>query len=99
MQSLSSGLSYACSGAKRAAKPVIESLAPILPTFGYRKAVVKKSVGNCIHEREATAVEKRNVNAGNKGYEWRRQNDGARAAEQHVGSFVKTVFIHLIADT
>ncbi len=42
MQSLSSGLSYACSGAKRAAKPVIESLAPILPTFGYGKAVVKK---------------------------------------------------------
>jgi hypothetical protein len=39
------------------------------------------------------------VNAGNKGYEWIRQNYGARAAEQHVGSFVKTVFIHLIADT
>ena len=61
MQALSSGLSYAFSEARRAAKPVIESLAPILPTFGYGEAAVKQSVSNCIHKMESEAL-RRNQN-------------------------------------
>jgi len=42
MQARYSGFFYIGSETRRAAKPVIESLTPILPTFGYGKAVVKK---------------------------------------------------------
>jgi hypothetical protein len=42
MQALYSGFFYIGSETRRAAKPVIESLTPILPTFGYGKALVKK---------------------------------------------------------
>jgi hypothetical protein len=68
MQAPSSGLSYALSEAKRAAKPVIETLTPIFPTFGYGEAAVRQSIGSCINEMEATAIELLHVNARNKGW-------------------------------
>lgn len=56
MDALYSGFSYASSELRRAAKPVIDTLAPILPTFGCGEAAVKQSVSSCIHEMEAGAI-------------------------------------------
>lgn len=62
MQALYSGFSYALSEAKRATKPVIETLTPILPTFGYGEAAVKQSVSSCIHEMESEALRRNQKN-------------------------------------
>jgi hypothetical protein len=37
---------------------VINTLAPILPTFGCGEAAVKQNLGNCIHELEGADIEK-----------------------------------------
>ena len=58
MQAFYSGFSYISSEARRAAKPVIETLTPILPTFGCDEAAVKQSINSCIHEMEAGAYQK-----------------------------------------
>lgn len=57
MQALNSGISYFHSEARRVVKPVIETLTPILPTFGYGEAAVKQSISSCIHEMESRAFE------------------------------------------
>lgn len=57
MQALHSGLAYVCSEARRAAKPVVQTLTPILPTFGFGEGAVKQSISSCIHEMEANAFQ------------------------------------------
>ncbi len=56
MDALRSGFSYASNELRHAAKPAIDTLAPILPTFGCGEAAVKQSVGSCIHEMEAAGI-------------------------------------------
>lgn len=56
MDALYSGFTYASNELRRAAKPVIDTLAPVLPTFGCGEAAVKQSVSSCIHEMEAGAI-------------------------------------------
>ena len=56
MDALYSGFSYASNEIRRAAKPVIDTLAPVLPTFGFGAVAVKQSVSSCIHEMEAAAI-------------------------------------------
>jgi hypothetical protein len=56
MQALHSSFTYISSEARRVAKPVIDTLAPIVPTFGCGEAEVKQSLGNCIHEMEADVI-------------------------------------------
>lgn len=56
-----SGLSYGANELRRAAQPAIDTLAPILPTFGCGEAAVKQSVGSCIHEMEAEAIANHHV--------------------------------------
>ncbi len=56
MQSVHSSFTFISSEARRTTQPIIDTLAPIIPTFGCGEAEVKQSLGNCIHEMEADAV-------------------------------------------
>lgn len=53
MDALYAKFSYASNEIRRAAQPVINTLAPMLPTFGCGEADVKQSVSNCINKIEA----------------------------------------------
>ncbi len=56
MQALHSSFTYASSEVRRTTQPIIDTLAPIIPTFGCGEAEVKQSLSNCIHEMEADAI-------------------------------------------
>lgn len=56
MQAFYSGFSYISSEVRRATQPIIETLAPILPTFGFGEAEVKQSLGTCLHQMEAVSA-------------------------------------------
>ena len=68
MQALYSGFSYIGSEARRATKPIVETLAPIVPTFGCGEAAVKQSISSCIHEMEAVSIE--DVHVAKNGMGW-----------------------------
>jgi len=56
MQALHSSAVYVLNEVRRTTQPIIDTLAPIIPTFGCGEAEVKQSLSNCIHEMEADAV-------------------------------------------
>jgi hypothetical protein len=56
MQALHSSVTYVSDEVRRAAKPIIDTLAPIVPTFGCGEAEVKESLDDCFKKMEVKAI-------------------------------------------
>ena len=57
MQALHSSAIYVLNEVRRTTQPIIDTLAPIVPTFGCGQADVKESLHDCFHEMEGKAIE------------------------------------------
>ena len=68
MQSVHSSFSYISSEARRSTQPIIDTLAPIIPTFGCGEVEVKQSLSSCIHEMEAAAISGHHVSKFSMGW-------------------------------
>ena len=68
MDALYSGFSYASNEVRRSAQPVVDVLAPVLPTFGCGEAAVKQSASKLIHELESSTIFNNHVSKTSMGW-------------------------------